>query len=120
MRIARGYGSHPRSSRSVAPSARAEVSCGALPVIIAAEHQGCGADWSIAINDNLGLRAGTCRALAKPSKSILVRRGVVLAPTLAPVRGEPARKSHSAGGDLPHRRPGAPAWPVALRRSSWC
>ncbi len=67
-----------------------------LAGVIAAEHPELwGGLVDLAIDADLGEAApALADLLATPSKSILVLRdGVVLAPTLAPVRGEPARKS---------------------------
>ncbi|CFA09834.1 phenolpthiocerol synthesis type-I polyketide synthase PPSA [Mycobacterium tuberculosis] len=81
---------------SVAPSALRQSFLWGLAGVIAAEHPELwGGLVDLAINDDLGeFGPALAELLAKPSKSILVRRdGVVLAPALAPVRGEPARKS---------------------------
>ncbi len=94
------------------PSRCARVSCGALPVSSPpACPEKLWEDWSISRSAFVTFEAvlgGTAELLAKPSKSILVRRdGVVLAQR-APVRGEPARKYEVARRGLPHHRPGRP------------
>jgi len=66
-----------------------------LAGVIAAEHPGLwGGLVDLAVDADLGDSApALADLLATPSKSILVLRdGVVLAPTLAPVRGKPVRK----------------------------
>ncbi|HUL99526.1 MAG TPA: type I polyketide synthase, partial [Mycobacterium sp.] len=67
-----------------------------LAGVIAAEHpELCGGLVDLAVDADLGEAAPVLADLvATPSKSILVLRdGVALAPVLAPVRGEPVRKS---------------------------
>ncbi len=87
---------------SVAPSALRQSFLWGLAGVIAAEHPELwGGLADLAVDDTLD-ESGPALAnlLQTPSKSILVlREGVVLAPTLAPVRGRPVRKSFQCRPD---------------------
>ena len=81
---------------AVAPSALRQSFLWGLAGVIAAEHPELwGGLVDLAVDTDLGAAApALADVLATPGKSILVLRdGLVLAPALAPVRGEPVRKS---------------------------
>ena len=81
---------------AVAPSAVRQSVLWGLAGVIAAEHPELwGGLVDVAVDTDLGAAApALAGVLQTPSKSILVlRNGVVLAPALTPVRGEPVRKS---------------------------
>jgi phthiocerol/phenolphthiocerol synthesis type-I polyketide synthase A len=85
---------------SVAPSTLRQSFLWGFAGVIAAEHPELwGGLVDLAVDDDLDdpleeSAPALADLLATPSKSILVLRdGVVLAPTLAPVRGKPVRKS---------------------------
>jgi phthiocerol/phenolphthiocerol synthesis type-I polyketide synthase A len=81
---------------SIAPSALRQSFLWGFAGVIAAEHPELwGGLVDLAVDDDLDDAAPTLADLLQtPTKSILVLRGgVVLAPTLAPVRGKPVRKS---------------------------
>ncbi len=81
---------------SLAPSTLRQSFLWGFAGVIAAEHPELwGGLVDLAVDDDLEESApALADLLATPSKSILVLRdGVVLAPTLAPVRGKPVRKS---------------------------
>ncbi|AKN15834.1 polyketide synthase [Mycobacterium haemophilum DSM 44634] len=87
---------------SVAPSALRQSFLWGFAGVIAAEHPELwGGLVDLAIDDDLGDAAPALANLVQTStKSILVLRdGVVLAPTLAPIRSDPVRKSLQCKAD---------------------
>ena len=102
---------------SVAPSALRQSFLWGLAGVIAAEHPELwGGLADLAVDDNLD-ESGPALAnlLQTPSKSILVLRdGVVLAPTLAPVRGRAGAQvlPMQTRCGLPHHRWNGRTWPA--------